>query len=921
MAYGEDGSTRFPPAAVASPLGRDPSAALAGWKRYEVGELLGTGGMGAVYRAWDPRLRRAVALKLLTRPDPEQAARLLREARAQARLEHPHVCRVFEVGEAAGMPYIAMELVDGLPLDDVAADLRLEEKVLVARLVAEGLHAAHRAGLVHRDVKPANVMVARGEDGALRPVVVDFGIARDLAADGMTVAGSAVGTPAFMAPEQARGEAARVDRRTDVWALGATLYAVIAGRPVYSGASLLEVLRMAADQEAPALRAHVPSIPADLEAIVMKCLEREPERRYDSARALADDLGRFLDGRPVAARPVGPAARALRWARRNRAVAALGGAALLATLLLGGLWAAERATAARRGELAQRFGQRVAAAEGILWREESLELHDIRPARERLRRELAAIEAETGRLGRLAEGPGHAAIGRGLLALEAWDEARRHLEHAWAAGHRAPESAYDLGLALGRIYQRELGALARLRAPADREARKAEIEASLRDPALSWLRLAAGAAGVSPAYVEALVASNEGRAEETIARARGAFAALPWLWEAKVLESDALLRQARDRQRAGEYEAALAVLTEARAAAARAARIAESAPLPRRASCVLERTVMQLEVWALGRGSEATLARLEESCAAALAVDPGQAAVHNALAEGRLSWGRHLTERGGDPAPVLAGAIAAAREATRLAPEDDMMWRTLGLAWWQCGASEGARDLDPTAALTEAARAAGEAVRLHPRNVYALGDLGLIEQDLAAFRIAHGGDARGPLERSLAAFDAALAVTPDLQETLASAGGSASALLRLRRQAGERDLAALAEKGLAFLDRALAHNPRNALAAMNRGALRTELALAALDAGEDAAPALGRALADLETAVALNPDSPFPLAFLARGRAAEARLARERGESPVAALAAARAAVAGALRTDPVNTVARETAAELARLAPGPPRG
>ena len=156
---------------------------LAGWDRYLPEKLLGQGGMGRVFRAFDPRLRRHLALKVLKAEDPDLVARFLREAQGQARVEHPAICKVFEVGEVAGHPFIAMQLVDGVPLGDAAAGLSTEQKVLIVKQVAEAVHAAHRAGLIHRDLKPANVMVESAEDGQLRPFVVDFGLVRDLAGE------------------------------------------------------------------------------------------------------------------------------------------------------------------------------------------------------------------------------------------------------------------------------------------------------------------------------------------------------------------------------------------------------------------------------------------------------------------------------------------------------------------------------------------------------------------------------------------------------------------------------------------------------------------------------------------------------------------------------------------------------------------
>ncbi len=199
------------------------------WSRYRFQSFLGGGGMGQVYRAYDPRLGRSVALKFIRGDDPVLVERFKEEARAQARVDHDRICKIFEVGEVEGKLFIAMQLIQGEALGAAAVNMTMEEKLIVMRQVAEGLHEAHRAGLVHRDIKPSNIMVERGSDGAWRPYIMDFGLARRSEQADLTLPGSVLGTPHYMAPEQARGEAANVDRRTDVYSLGATLYAIASG--------------------------------------------------------------------------------------------------------------------------------------------------------------------------------------------------------------------------------------------------------------------------------------------------------------------------------------------------------------------------------------------------------------------------------------------------------------------------------------------------------------------------------------------------------------------------------------------------------------------------------------------------------------------------------------------------------------------
>jgi WD40 repeat protein len=314
---------------------------------YEILDELGRGGMGVVYRARQLSLNRVVALKMLkddALAGPADLARFRAEAEAVARLQHPNVVQIFEVGEADGRLFFALEYCPGGSLDKRLGGTPLEPRpaARLAETLARALNAVHQAGVVHRDLKPANVLLAA--DGT--PKVTDFGLAKRLAdASGPTATGAVLGTPSYMAPEQAGGKAA-VGPAADVYALGAILYECLTGRPPFKAATPLDtILQVVADDPVPP-RQLQPRTPRDLETVCLKCLRKEPPRRYASAAALADDLGRFLGGRPVAARPVGAAEYARRWVARNPVVAGLLFAVLasLSAGLAGSLYYAGAAT-------------------------------------------------------------------------------------------------------------------------------------------------------------------------------------------------------------------------------------------------------------------------------------------------------------------------------------------------------------------------------------------------------------------------------------------------------------------------------------------------------------------------------------------------------------------------------------------------
>jgi eukaryotic-like serine/threonine-protein kinase len=299
---------------------------------YEILGVLGSGGMAVVYRAWQKRLNRTVAVKMVlagAHASPAVLERFRIEAEAVARLQHPNIVQIHDVGHHAGSPYLVLELVEGDNLAERVAGTPQPVAWVAQRVetLARAIHAAHRQGVVHRDLTPANILLA-AEDV---PKVTDFGLAKLIDGGLRTVTGELLGTPSYMAPEQAAGRHREVGAAADVYALGAILYELLTGRPPFKAESSLETLRqVASDEPVPPARLR-PNLPRDLETICLACLRKEPARRYSSALVLAEDLRRFLDGRPILARRSGTFERAWMWCRRNPRLAT---ASITAALLM-----------------------------------------------------------------------------------------------------------------------------------------------------------------------------------------------------------------------------------------------------------------------------------------------------------------------------------------------------------------------------------------------------------------------------------------------------------------------------------------------------------------------------------------------------------------------------------------------------------
>jgi serine/threonine protein kinase len=296
--------------------------AASGWRPavpgYEILEELGRGGMGVVFKARQIALDRLVALKMILSggyAGEEDLVRFRIEAQAVARLQHPNIVQVYDAGRYEGTTYLAMEYCGGGTLDRKLAESPLPppQAVLLGITLAGAVQAAHQANVIHRDLKPANVLLTT--DGT--PKITDFGLAKRMDEVGQTAPGAVVGTPSYMAPEQAGGRTREVGPAVDIYMLGAILYECLTGRPPFKAATVVDTLMQVLHEEPTPPRQLVPGIPRDLETIVLHCLEKEPTRRYATAAELAQDLQRWLASEPIAARPVGGLERLWKWVRRR----------------------------------------------------------------------------------------------------------------------------------------------------------------------------------------------------------------------------------------------------------------------------------------------------------------------------------------------------------------------------------------------------------------------------------------------------------------------------------------------------------------------------------------------------------------------------------------------------------------------------
>jgi tetratricopeptide (TPR) repeat protein len=672
------------PSAIKAPI-------VEGWDRYEILGQLGRGGMGIVYRARDLRDpgQRLVAIKFVLETDEKTTQRFLREASAQARIIHPNVCPVHEVDEVNGRAYIAMQLIDGAPIHQAAREMSIDERVAAIRDVAVAVHEAHKIGIVHRDLKPANILVQHTQERGWCPYVMDFGLAREMSTDAeISDSGIAVGTPAYMPPEQAFGNA-RVDRRADVYALGATLYELMTGQPPFNAASVPAIMSQLANAEPPPPRAIVPSLPVDLETIALRCLEKAPHRRYPSARALADDLTRYLDGAPIHTRRPSALRRASTKVRNSRGLAAaigvLAGVTCLATALGIHTCIEEERQATRaqeRARVADRVGRAAQRVESDLREAYLRPIHDLRIDRDLAHERMRAIRAELGDVDDPGAACVHAALGRAHLALREWPQAAAEIRAAQALGLDTPETHVELGRALGEIYLASLGDLGR--SSDERPGVQSWVSSRRAQAAVDYLtpaevEIGRGIAPIGSDLLRARLAlyARDFTTAEQLARRIPAVD--PSAAEALEVAGDAAALSAAALMDRGELDTAAPVIRRAAETYEQAGPIARSDGHVHRAAAEAWIQVAEIEERKerpISQEIDRAVTLLQED---ALIVDPDDATAYADLACARMISYRRNTDPEQD-SMMIAQINAAADRAVQISPQSPRTAIALALA-------------------------------------------------------------------------------------------------------------------------------------------------------------------------------------------------------------------------------------------------
>jgi len=642
-------------------------------------------------------------------------------------------------------------------MSGMLAVMTREQHVRAIQQVCEALHAAHLKGLIHRDIKPGNIMTERRPDGTYWPYLMDFGLAREInASNTQTTTGGIEGTPAFMAPEQVRAEKAGMDRRTDVYGIGATLYNLLVGRPPFIGSSadvMIEILT----QEPPPLRKFDPTISQDLATIVHKCLEADPQRRYESAKALADDLGKYLEGQRIAARPPGVLQRLGKFARRHKLLVASGAAALFVSLILGALLLRGRWEAAEQARLAQHLGQEIKDMEWMLRSARQMPLHDLNNEKGIIRKRMALLHAELTSYGARGRGLAHYALGRGHLALHEYPEALEQLRQAQEEGNQSAEVHYALGLVLGKHFEQAMYE-ARLAGGGDWVKKQlTQLEPKYLSPAISSLIRSRTLKQDAPGYLDALIAFYQRDYDQALKHAASARQQTPWLYEASKLMADVHLERALASRDSGHYEEAEREFAASVYAYGEAAAIGQSDGEIYEG--LAESWVRQIEM-ALNRGQGTETAYREAVAASAKIATSEPLSIAGPLKRAYAAlMTMALTGSGLGSAERVQQCLSSAETVLEMQPGHAYASDVAAGCYSFSADGAAARGENPEPLLRKALRLLEPAVRKNPHFLWGINDLGYIYFALGAYLQLHGEpSALNRIEKALATYKEAMAL-------------------------------------------------------------------------------------------------------------------------------------------------------------------
>jgi serine/threonine protein kinase len=708
--------------------------------KYVIHSTLGQGGSGLVFYATDTVLSRKVAIKFLVHNSPEYLPLLKAEATTQAAIEHKYVCPIYEVNEVNGSIYLVMQYADGALFGKLVKSLSVEQILLLVAKVATGLHAAHQKGVVHRDVKPNNILVVRSDAEGYEPLLIDFGLAFNSGdiAEGIIKGG----TPRFMAPEQAKASTLTIDSRADIFALGATLYYALVG--VLPPLVMPDEVTNFNDEQG-----RWQALPLDVKAIIQHCMAFDSDKRYPSARVLSEDINAFLNGEPISIKGQ-LSYYLLKKLKKHRWLSL---AAALVVVTVTGAYIKHNYEAVQQGIREQAL---VAFTDEVKSLEYDAQLtymsprHNIEQKKQEWLRVADKIMQESESLGPITQGAAHFSIGRINYTLQDFNRAIFHLKKAQAL-HSDPQVGYYLALSLGAEYQHQLRKAQNIENPAAKASKIDALDNAFKLPAMALLTDTESSSPLN-SYAKALLAFYSGETAKALTLLSSASDLPPWFYQDEVLLGDIILNSVDEQIEAGKNIAELQgdVMT-AKQAYLQAGKLAPSDQAvqlkPIELELLLARAAIKGGKLPSDDHRQTTWAKFDEIAAIdQTKVEPLLLFGHYARIIGSLEH-----DIGGNPKLWFARALDKLTQATKIDEHNSHSWYALALLYTAIIQDNIRHDLNPDKEFTLARQAFAKVPNVDQDYFY-FNELATLIRQQANYDNAQGLDATADYQQAVALY-------------------------------------------------------------------------------------------------------------------------------------------------------------------------
>jgi len=844
--------------------------------RYQIHRKAGAGGMGTVFEAYDRKLDRKVALKILHHTTEKEKKRALREARAQARVSHPNICKLYEIGVQNEHPYIAMQFIQGGDLNDRVNDLSMEQKIRIVIKVAHALHESHRNGLIHRDVKPSNVLIEEKEDGELVPYITDFGLAHVMDQPGMTQEIIAAGTPFYMSPEQVQGDHTGIDRRSDIYGLGIALYEVLTGKLPYSGKSGVAVLFHIMNNEPEPIRKNMATIPVDLESIVMKCIKKDPGKRYESTKALAEDLQRYLNGDPVSAHKDSLWYRMKRKILKNKIQSMIYGCSFIVLSVFFGLWVHSRWMANEQARFAQYFGQQAAELDAKMRFISMLPRQNIVAEKKDLNQAIQTMEKQCRKMNPSGQGPGYFAVGSSYLSLQEYEKARLNLEKAWDLGYHNPEVAYCLGQSFKALFEIASDEAKKIEDETIRNEKLKYAKNTFMKPAIHFLEIPGTAHAL---YRVALLSELQENSDKALDMARKASENAPWNYEAFLLQGHIYRVRAMSEWAEGANKKAESAFRLAEESLLKAQETAECDIRSYVALLNLWKMQISSEVYTKGNDIQLIMEKAQQTADQAFEIIPNHLNITVMLAGIDLWFAEARMKKGVDVRESIATIRKIIEMATKDTPPSEALLDALASTYLLEGELLMSRGEPAIPAYSEGLKQFQKAVKLNPQNANILNKMGLTYWNMGIYQLYHGESPLDNIDKAFLAFQKTTDITQGNYSALNNLGNVFGLKAYYEGMTGINPEQSL-KQSLAYYKKSIEVNPSFSYGFNNLGTACMNLG--SYELGKDRSPIsyFDLAIEAFQKALELNPEYLSPHRNLAHTYAQKVEYESDHGIDP-----------------------------------------